>query len=234
MTVTADARVAARVARLAAAGPDEMGRELAEGPAAVDRTLAEAERLAGDLATWRAAARRVILVGTGASLAMARTAEPILRTAPLVAVPGRLDAGGRTGSPGPVAVREASHAALGAPDGESFAAEDLVVAISQSGESPETLAAARLARAAGARVLAVTAAGASALASAADLVLHTPTGPEKGRHEVRARGAGSTPRPGRRAALRARSGHTFARRWTRSSPPDAPSRRLAVGRADRA
>jgi len=170
----------AKIARLGPAGPDEMGRELAEGPAAVEATLAEAERLAPDLATALAAARRIILVGTGASLAMSRAAEPVVR---LAAARGELSAG-RLGqgvvSRPVVVVREAAHAVLGAPDGEAFAPGDLVIAVSQSGHSPETLAAASVARTAGARVLAVTAGATSALANRADLLLHTPIGREEG------------------------------------------------------
>lgn len=166
--MTTDAARLARLAGLGPAGPDEMGRELAEGPAAVEATLALVERLAPQLAAARAAARRTVLLGTGASLAMARTAEPILRVA------------SAAGAGGPVVVREPSQAIMGAADGHVFAATDLVVAISQSGGSPETLAAARDARAAGACLLALTAGATSALASAADVVIYTPSGPEEG------------------------------------------------------
>jgi len=167
MTMT-DAAREARLAELAPAGPDEMGRELAEGPAAVEATLACVERLAPQLAGARAAARRTVLLGTGASLAMARTVEPNLRVA------------SAAGTGGPVVVRESSQAIMGAPDGDAFVATDLVVAISQSGGSPETVAAARAARTAGAYLLAVTAGATSALASAAHVVVHTPSGPEEG------------------------------------------------------
>jgi len=166
--MTTEAARLARLAGLGPAGPDEMGRELAEGPAAVEATLECVERLALQLAAARAAAGRTVLLGTGASLAMARTAEPILR----VASPA--------GAGGPVVVREPSQAILGAPDGDVFAATDLVVAISQSGGSPETVAAARAARAAGAFLVAVTAGATSELASAADVVIHTPSGAEEG------------------------------------------------------
>ena len=191
--MTTDAARLARLAGLEPAGPDEMGRELAEGPAAVEATLDHVERLLPQLAAARAAARRTVLLGTGASLAMARTVEPILRVA------SAADAGG------PVVVREPSQAVLGAPDGDAFAATDLVVAISQSGGSPETLAAAREARAAGACLVAVTAGAASALASAADIVIHTPSGPEEGaatKSELAALAALLGAR--RRAALRPR------------------------------
>jgi len=216
---------AARLARLGLAGPDEMGRELAEGPAAVETTLAGMERLAPQLAAARAAARRTVLLGTGASLAMARTAEPILRVA------------SAAGAGGPVVVRESSQAVLGAPDGDVFAATDLVVAISQSGSSPETLAAAREARAAGACLFAVTAGATSALASAADVVIHTPSGPEEGaatKSELAALAAllavaGALPcDPAARAGLRATLEAIVG------DPGGAIPAGLALGRANRA
>jgi glucosamine--fructose-6-phosphate aminotransferase (isomerizing) len=162
------AEAEARLARLAPDGPDEMGRELAEGPRAVAETLAAADRLAPELHELRRGAKRITLVGTGASVAMALAAEPWFRTA---AAP----TGGAL-----VIVREASTAVLGAPDGKAFHPGDLAIVISASGRSPETLAAARLARASGARVLAITAGATSPLAAAADVVLHTPCGEEGG------------------------------------------------------
>ncbi|MDQ7801081.1 MAG: glutamine--fructose-6-phosphate transaminase (isomerizing) [Armatimonadota bacterium] len=57
-------------------------------------------------------------------------------------------------------------------------AGDLVVAISQSGETADTLAAARLCRSRGARVLAVTNVVGSTLSREADDVLYTRAGPE--------------------------------------------------------
>lgn len=57
-------------------------------------------------------------------------------------------------------------------------AEDLVVAISQSGETADTLAAARLCRSRGARVLAVTNVVGSTLSRESDDVLYTRAGPE--------------------------------------------------------
>ncbi len=215
---------AARLARLGPAGPDEMGRELAEGPAAVEATLAEGERLAPQLAGARATARRIVLLGTGASLAMARAAEPLLRAS-------------FAGGAATVAVRESSHAVLGAPDGEAFAPTDLAIAVSQSGESPETFAAARAAHVAGARVLAVTAAPASAFAAAADIVFPTPIGPEQGaatKSELAALTAllavaGSLPcDAAARAGLRARLEILVA------DPGGAVPAGLALGRASRA
>ncbi|MER3456137.1 MAG: glutamine--fructose-6-phosphate transaminase (isomerizing), partial [candidate division GAL15 bacterium] len=55
---------------------------------------------------------------------------------------------------------------------------DLVVAISQSGETADTLAAARLCRSCGARVLAITNVVGSSLSREADDVLYTRAGPE--------------------------------------------------------
>jgi fructoselysine-6-P-deglycase FrlB-like protein len=144
-------------------GPDTMGREIAEGPAAVGATIEALQESAA--IGLVAAARRVVLVGTGASLAVAETAAPAF--------------GGRA------AVREASAIALsqgrtvGTDDG-GFEPGDVVVVVSQSGESPETRAAARLASAAGTTVVAVTAHAASRLASAADAVVVTPIGEETG------------------------------------------------------
>ncbi len=61
-----------------------------------------------------------------------------------------------------------------------FGARDLVVAVSQSGETIDTLAAVEAAKAAGATVLAVTNVVDSALARAADGALYTHAGPEIG------------------------------------------------------
>lgn len=149
-------------------GPDEMGRELARGPDAVADTLAEADRLAERVASERAASDRLVLVGTGASLAMAIAAAPWFR------------ANDPVGRERPVVVREACAAALGDLDGEAFRSGDLVIAISVSGSSPETVAAARLARAQGARILAVAAPPGSPLADGADLLLRVPMEREHG------------------------------------------------------
>ncbi|MDR2493811.1 MAG: glutamine--fructose-6-phosphate transaminase (isomerizing) [Spirochaetaceae bacterium] len=59
-----------------------------------------------------------------------------------------------------------------------FDPRDLFIAISQSGETADTLAAARLAKARGASVLAITNTRGSTLAREADFVLHTRAGPE--------------------------------------------------------
>jgi len=73
--------LAARLADLRPDGPDEMGRELAEGPVAVEATLAVVERLRPQLEEARRTASRLLLVGTGASLAMAQAAAPLFRAA---------------------------------------------------------------------------------------------------------------------------------------------------------
>ncbi|HEX7473162.1 MAG TPA: SIS domain-containing protein [Candidatus Limnocylindrales bacterium] len=154
-------------------GPDALGREMAEGPAAVAETLAHVARLRPALDASVASAGRIVLVGTGASLAVARTAAPLWRQRAAATRPAAtvrvLD----------VVVREASAAVLGDVDGQPFRRDDLVVAVSQSGTSPETLAAARRARAAGSAVLAVTAQLDSPLATAASLTLPIASGEER-------------------------------------------------------
>ncbi|HEX8941131.1 MAG TPA: SIS domain-containing protein [Candidatus Limnocylindrales bacterium] len=163
----AAARLAA--AGLAADGPDEMGRELAEGPAAVEATLAAVDGAMAALTELLVATRRTVLVGTGASLAVARTAAPLWRVAER-----------QHGVERPLVVRESTAAALADADGHAFEAADLVIAISQSGTSPETGAAAGLAARAGSRLVALTAAAGSPLAGLASLALVTPSGPEEG------------------------------------------------------
>jgi fructoselysine-6-P-deglycase FrlB-like protein len=191
------ARRAALPASLPPDGPDLMGREIARGPDAVRATLAEVAAGAAPLGRALGRARRIVLVGTGASLAAARTVAPVWRAKEIAA-----------GSAIPVLVREAAEIALdgpGTPDGESgpergpaarprpggsrgrtaldgqaFVPGDLVVAISRSGTSPETLAAVQLALRAGCATIAITATAASPLAVAAGVVLLTPCGPEEG------------------------------------------------------
>lgn len=147
-------------------GPDRMGVEIADGPDAVAATLRAVDALEPKIAPMLAAAARIVLVGTGASLAVARIAAPIWRRGGL----------GRH----PVVVRQATEIALGDLDGWPLERSDMVVAISQSGSSPESLAAARLARAAGASVLALTAHPDAPLASTATLTLPLASGAEDG------------------------------------------------------
>jgi glucosamine--fructose-6-phosphate aminotransferase (isomerizing) len=144
--------------------PDEMARELSQGPDAVESTLAEVGRRRSELGPMIAADGRVVLVGTGASLAGARTAAPLWRAQ------RRRE----------VLVRQSSEVALNDLDGHHFAAADLVIAVSQSGASPETLAAARQAAALGCRVLGVTAHGDAPLSAAASHTLVVQSGEERG------------------------------------------------------
>lgn len=125
-------------------GPEEMGRELAEGPQAVQATLAAIDASNDVVAGLLRRARRLVLVGTGASMAMADTAAPLWR----IAARSRGDAR-------PLLLREASSVAFGV-DGEDIGASDVVIIVSYRGTSPETVAAAELARRAGAPVIAVT------------------------------------------------------------------------------
>jgi glucosamine--fructose-6-phosphate aminotransferase (isomerizing) len=144
--------------------PDEMARELSEGPDAVESTLAEVGRRLSELGPLIASAGRVVLVGTGASLAVARTTAPLWRAR----------------QSQELLVRQSSEIALGDLDGDRFRASDLVVAISQSGTSPETLAAAHRAAACGCRVLAITAHREAPLSTAASDTLVVQSGEEQG------------------------------------------------------
>jgi glutamine---fructose-6-phosphate transaminase (isomerizing) len=155
-----------RLSGAAADGPDEMGREIADGPRAAAATLDVVGRLSADWEPMLAAAQRVVLVGTGASLAAARIAAPLWRSV--------------AGAGLTIVTRQSTEAALGDLDGLPIAAADVVIAISQSGASPETLAAARGAVRAGAACMAVTAHPESALAALATLTLALQSGKEHG------------------------------------------------------
>jgi glucosamine--fructose-6-phosphate aminotransferase (isomerizing) len=145
-------------------GPDAMGREIAEGPAGVEATLRRLATSDGDVPrSIVSAARRLVLVGTGASLAVSETAAALFA--------------------GRAVVREASTLALapgGPPGVGAWDGGEVAVVVSMSGRSPESRAAARRAREAGLRVVAVTADGASPLAAAGDAVIVTPIGEETG------------------------------------------------------
>ena len=108
---------------------------------------------------------------------MAQTAAPLFESGAPAGSPGV--APGPVAGPRPILVVEASSALL-VPRPDAFRRGDLAIVISQSGDSPETLATARLARDAGATVMALTAAPDSPLAGAAQLVVHTPSGREGG------------------------------------------------------
>jgi glutamine---fructose-6-phosphate transaminase (isomerizing) len=147
-------------------GPDTMGHEIADGPDAVAATLTAFEGVRPRIATLLTEARRFVLIGTGASLAMSRIALPI----------------GRAASPdGPsTVVRQSSEAALGDLDGLHFMTTDLVIATSQSGSSPETISAARAARRVGASVIVLTAHLDSPLALTADVSVELASATESG------------------------------------------------------
>jgi glutamine---fructose-6-phosphate transaminase (isomerizing) len=146
-------------------GPDEMGRELAEGPDAVARSIASVTALRTDIDRLLTGATRIVLVGTGASLAVARVAAPAWR---------------RRSPDRPIVVRQSTEAVLSEADGHRFERADLVLAISQSGTSPETIAALRLARSSGCQVIAVTAHASSPLAAEASLTVPVGSGEERG------------------------------------------------------
>ncbi len=150
-------------------GPDEMGRELAGGPAAVEATLAGLARPRQALARLIDGAGRVQVLGTGASLAVCECAGPLLRSSDR-----------SFGRSRPLLVREASAAIMGLPDDEIFRADDCVVAVSKTGSSPEIVGASRRAVAAGAQVVAVTSDEASPLAELAHEVVLVPIGLEAG------------------------------------------------------
>jgi fructoselysine-6-P-deglycase FrlB-like protein len=148
-------------------GPDEMGRDIAGSAPALEATLAGIEALRPSFDELRRAVSGVVLVGTGMSLAVALALAPAWRRA--------MKPRGRR-----LIVRESTAAAFGSDDGLTWSGDELVVAISKSGTSPETVAAARLAAEAGAMVVAVTAETDSPLARGAALVAATPIGEEAG------------------------------------------------------
>jgi glucosamine--fructose-6-phosphate aminotransferase (isomerizing) len=152
---------------LPADGPDEMGREIAEGPAAVEATLGALARPGPAVADRLADAARTVVVGTGASMVMAQAAVPLWRMARRA-----------LGDHRPVLVREATGVVFGV-DGEALREGDVVVAISYRGTSPETVGAAEVARRAGCPVIAVTRDGGSPLATAATAVVGIHCGAEE-------------------------------------------------------
>jgi fructoselysine-6-P-deglycase FrlB-like protein len=157
------------LAVLAADGPDEMGRDLAGAPEVVEATLTEVTRLRSRLEPLFGGRSGAVLIGTGMSLAVAHAAAPWW-----------LLARRRAGHEPSLAVREPAAVVLGSADGRIWPSSGVVVAISKSGTSPETLAAARDAANAGCVVVAVTADQTSPLASVAALVVPTPIGDEGG------------------------------------------------------
>jgi len=157
------------LAALMADGPDQMGRDLAGATEVVQATLAEVAGLRPRLEALFGGGAGVVLVGTGMSLAVAQAVAP-----------SWLVARRRAGFQPLLTVRESAAAVLGSADGRDWHTGDVVVAISKTGTSPETFAAARDAAAAGCAVVAVTAGRVSPLASVATLVVRTPIGDEGG------------------------------------------------------
>jgi fructoselysine-6-P-deglycase FrlB-like protein len=157
------------LAGLAADGPDGLGRDLAGAADGAEATLAEVARSRARLDDLLGRGESTFLVGTGMSLAVACAAAPFW-----------LSARRRAGDRRSLNVRESAAAVLGSADGLTWRKGDLIVAVSKSGASPETVAAARGAVAAGCSVVAVTAEPASPLAELAELVIPTPIGEESG------------------------------------------------------
>lgn len=157
------------LATLTDKGPDQMGRDLAGAADVVEATLVEVGRLRLRLEALFGGGAGVVLVGTGMSLAVAQAVAP-----------SWLLARRRAGHEPLLVVRESAAAVLGSADGRVWHRGDVVVAISKTGTSPETFAAARDAAEEGCAVVAVTADRASPLASVAALVVPTPIGEEGG------------------------------------------------------
>lgn len=148
--------------------PDEMAREIGETPEAVRQTLAELQRRGQGFIKDLACSRNIMLLGTGASLAMARCAEALWPSAEPSSC-----------APRSIVALEAAEAlfaksyALAEPDA-------VVVIVSKSGKSPESLRAAEASRLAGNRVIAITSDAGSPLADTASDVVLTPIGEEHG------------------------------------------------------
>ena len=151
------ARVRASARPRAVQAGSRMRAEIAEIPRALQDTLAALR--GADFSACRRpfrSARRLLAVGCGTAYHAALGLRSLLE-----------------GEGVPLSCRPASEAA-GLAAGEG----DLLVAVSQSGETADTLAAARAARARGAFVLAVTNVGQSSLAALADCAAVLCAGPE--------------------------------------------------------
>jgi predicted NBD/HSP70 family sugar kinase/fructoselysine-6-P-deglycase FrlB-like protein len=148
--------------------PDEMAREIGGTPEAVRRTLAELKRNGQGFMEDLSRSRNIVLLGTGASLAMARCAEALWASEET-----------SSGTRRRIVALEASEVLFT----KSYALADphaVVVVISKSGKSPESLRAAEASRRAGNRVIAITSNAGSPLARAASDVVLTPIGEEHG------------------------------------------------------
>jgi glucosamine--fructose-6-phosphate aminotransferase (isomerizing) len=150
--------------------PHFMLKEIHEQPRAIGMTISpliDAEREdglrrdSGLDAALLARARRVLLLGCGTSWHAALAAKYMIET--LARVPVEVDVASES---------RYRHAVI---DGET-----LVVAISQSGETADTMGAVRAARNAGGRVLAICNVPGASLTREADAVIYTRTGPEIG------------------------------------------------------
>ena len=137
-----------------------MAREIAEQPAAISRTLDALRPLRGEITALAAGRRNVLFVARGSS------DNAAIYGRYLIEVHARRPAG-------LAAPSVATH--YGATLDLSDA---LVVCVSQSGETQEIVDTLEWARRCGARTVAVTNGGASALAMAADIALITQAGPE--------------------------------------------------------
>jgi glucokinase len=148
--------------------PDEMAREICQSPEAVRLTLVEFQRDHRDLTEDLARSSNVVLIGTGASFAMARCAQALWASSDQ-----------SSGVPRTVSALEASEALF--IESHDFRDQRAaVVIVSKSGKSPEALKAAEVSRRAGNRVIAITSDAGSPVASvASDLVL-TSIGEEHG------------------------------------------------------
>jgi len=138
-----------------------MAREVAEQPAALARTLDALRPLRGELAALAEGRRAVLFVARGSSDNAAIYGRYLLE----------VHAGHPAGLAAP-SVATHYHAQLDLSDA-------VVVSVSQSGETHEIVEAQEWAARCGARTVAVTNGGDSALANAADVALVTQAGPEQ-------------------------------------------------------
>ena len=140
-----------------------MLREIYEQPAAVRDTfrhaLLQPARFAATVATALASVRRVLIAASGTSRHAGIAGKFMLET--LAGIPVEVDYSS-----------ELQHAPL--PPGT----DTLVVVITQSGETADTLAALRWARAGGAKVLAICNVADASVMREADAAIHTKAGPE--------------------------------------------------------
>ena len=145
-----------------------MAREIGQTPEAVRLTFAELQRGASRRVQNLTRSSDVILLGTGASLAMARCAE-----APWT-IADRSSA-----APRRAVALDAAEALFAESRGLTDPGATIVI-VSKSGKSPEALEVAQASRRAGNCVIAITSDGGSPLAGVASDVILTPIGDEHG------------------------------------------------------